>query len=64
MTLMTAVSWSWYHAYRIALDSANASGRRYRVVADRARPGYWLVSRIPGAPGRLEWDADLGWVRP
>lgn len=64
MLTTTVRTWSWDQACRIAGDSAVASGRRYRVVADRARPGYWLVSRIPGTAGQLEWDADLGWVRP
>lgn len=36
---------SWKTAYGTAVLRAHNSGYRYRVRADRARPGLWLISR-------------------
>jgi hypothetical protein len=43
----------WESAYRYALSSAKVHNYRYSVRADRARPGMWLVARIPGSAGMI-----------
>lgn len=39
----------WDYAVGYAHAHAVQSGYRYSVRADRARPGLWLVARIPGS---------------